>query len=178
MQFISCHNGKLQTLETAGLKTSPDRAFATGMEALDALAPQKMFARGAIHELLFERSHGEPKFVAAMIARGAAEFEEARRHGGTEARSEGQGGRERVNALLPAASSLTSCLRASVPPCLFPIVWSDPRGEVYPPALAALGMDLSKLYLLRTSSAADEAWTVTECLRCRGVGAVIATPRN
>ena len=57
-----------------------------------------------------------------------------------------------------------------------PVVWSDPRGEVYPPALATLGFDLTKTFLLRTSRDADEAWAVAECLRCRGVGAVIAAP--
>jgi len=61
-----------------------------------------------------------------------------------------------------------------VPSCLLPIIWSDPRDEVYPPALASLGFDLSKVYLLHPQSAVDEAWAVTECLRCRGVGAVIA----
>ena len=131
MQFVSCHDGKLQTLETAGLKTSPARSFVTGLEAWDALAPQQRFARGAVHELLFERSHGQPKFVAAQLTL--------------------------------AASSSSS-----------PIVWCDPRGEVYPPALAALGFDLSKVYLLHPQSLVDEAWAVTECLRCRGVRAVIA----
>src|SRR5437773_4967047 len=131
MQFISCHDGKLQRLEAAGLaglKASPARAFVTGMPALDALAPGKSFARGAVHELLFDPSHGRPQFFAALIARGTS----------------------------------------------LPVIWSDPRCEIYPPALTALGFDLSNVYLLRPRSLADEAWAVTECLRCRGVGAVIA----
>jgi protein ImuA len=140
MQFISCHDGKLQTLEAAGLKVSPARAFATGLEALDALAPQQTFARGAVHELLFERSHGQPKFVAAVIAGAATNQFNIR-----------------LNEMLP-------------------LVWADPRGEVYPPALTSLGFDLSKLYLLHPKNLADEAWAVAECLRCRGVGAVIASP--
>ena len=63
-----------------------------------------------------------------------------------------------------------------MPSCL-PIVWSDPRGELYPPALAAMGIDLRQLYLLRPSSPADETWAVAECLRCKGVGAVVAAPQ-
>src|SRR4051812_33261510 len=76
MQFISCHHGKLQTLDgaaaSAGLKASPTRSFVTGLAALDGLAPQQRFARGGMHELLFERSDGQPKFVAALIAQAAS----------------------------------------------------------------------------------------------------------
>jgi protein ImuA len=71
-----------------------------------------------------------------------------------------------VAALLARSSAATA--RA--------VVWSDPHGTLYPPALAALGVDLDRLYVLRPRSPADEAWAVTECLRCRGVGAVIAAP--
>src|SRR5882672_1448171 len=42
----------------------------------------------------------------------------ARRHTGTKARRERQGTKEPVHSLRPAASSLTPCLRASVPSCL------------------------------------------------------------
>ena len=58
-----------------------------------------------------------------------------------------------------------------------PIIWSDPRGELYPPALASMGIDLKRLYLLRPPSPADETWAVAECLRCKGVGAVVAAPQ-
>jgi len=44
---------------------------------------------------------------------------QARRHEGTEARREGQGGREEVNSLIPGPCSTPSCLRASVPSCLY-----------------------------------------------------------
>ena len=167
MQFISCHDGKLQTLQTAGLRTAPDRAFVTGLEAFDALAPRQSFARGAIHELLFDPPSGQPMFVAAVMALSAANTE-ARGHESTEPRRERQ-----ANAFF-----IPSCLRASVPSCLLPIICSDPRGDVYPPALAAMGFDLSRTWLLRTPSDADEMWAVAECLRCRGVGAVIAAPSN
>ena len=58
-----------------------------------------------------------------------------------------------------------------------PIIWSDPRGELYPPALAAIGIDLKQLYLLRPPSPGDETWAIAECLRCKGVGAVVAAPQ-
>lgn len=142
MQFISCHDGKLQLLNevSAGLKSSSQRTFVTGLEAIDALAPQQSLARGAIHELLFDAKREEPKFVAAMLAHAASTLE--------------------------AKSNAAS------------VIWCDPRGEIYPPALASLGFDLSKTFLLRPSNEIDEAWAVTECLRCRGVGAVIASPTH
>jgi protein ImuA len=58
-----------------------------------------------------------------------------------------------------------------------PIIWSDPRGELYPPAMAAMGIDLRQLYLLRPPTPADETWAIAECLRCKGVGAVVAVPQ-
>ena len=62
----------------------------------------------------------------------------------------------------------------SLHPSALPVIWSDPRGDIYPPGLARLGFDLSRTYLLRTRSEAEERWAVAECLRCRGVGAVVA----
>jgi protein ImuA len=54
------------------------------------------------------------------------------------------------------------------------IVWSDPRKELYPPAVAAMGIPLKKLYLLHPQSVADQTWAIAECMRCRGVAATIA----
>jgi protein ImuA len=54
------------------------------------------------------------------------------------------------------------------------VVWSDPDRELYPPAIAALGIPLKRLYLLHPTSAADHVWAVAECLRCKGVSAVVA----
>ena len=53
------------------------------------------------------------------------------------------------------------------------IIWSDPQREIFPPALAANGIDLERLYLLRPKLS-DQTWAVAECLRCKGVGAVVA----
>jgi protein ImuA len=39
-----------------------------------------------------------------------------------------------------------------------------------------MGLDLNHVFLLRAGNETDEAHAVTECLRCRGVGAVIASP--
>jgi protein ImuA len=55
------------------------------------------------------------------------------------------------------------------------IAWSDPRRELYPPALAAVGIDLRRLLLLRSANRADEFWGIAECLRSGGVSATIAS---
>jgi len=57
------------------------------------------------------------------------------------------------------------------------IVWCDPCGEFYPPALIGIGIPLDRLYLLRPRNLADEAWAIAECLRCRGVAATVAAIR-
>src|SRR5690349_15549606 len=35
------------------------------------------------------------------------------------------------------------------------IVWCDPRGEIYPPALASVGISLGQIFLLRPKSAQE-----------------------
>ncbi len=54
------------------------------------------------------------------------------------------------------------------------VVWCDPAGELHLPAVAALGLPLEKLILLRPRSPADLLWAVNECLRCKGVSACVA----
>jgi protein ImuA len=54
------------------------------------------------------------------------------------------------------------------------VIWSDPAHELYPPALAALGIPLERVFLLHPTSEADQIWALAECLRCRGVSAVVA----
>jgi protein ImuA len=54
------------------------------------------------------------------------------------------------------------------------IAWSDPEGELYLPALAAGGIDLRNLVLLRCHKRGDQLWALAECLRCRGVSATVA----
>lgn len=55
-------------------------------------------------------------------------------------------------------------------------VWCDPRRALYPPALAAQHVDSGRLVLLRPRNRAEEVWAIVECLRCKGVSAVVAMP--
>jgi len=54
------------------------------------------------------------------------------------------------------------------------IVWSDPDRELHLPPLAAAGIDLRRLLLLRCRDRAGQLWALAECMRCRGVCATVA----
>ncbi len=57
-----------------------------------------------------------------------------------------------------------------------PIIWCDPTGEIYPPTLSNFGIPLQRLFLLKTHSDRETVWAIAECLRCKGVAAVVAAP--
>jgi len=148
MQLISCHEGRLLTLDETRLGNGAGPTFRTGLEALDSLAPGGAFASGAVHELLSAPAHGKPLFVATLLARWAL--------------------RES-----PLAASRTERLSVREAASGGPLIWCDPHHELYPPALSIHGIPLEQVYLLHPSDA-DQTWAVAECLRCKGVGAVVA----
>ncbi len=55
------------------------------------------------------------------------------------------------------------------------IAWSDPERELYLPAVAAAGINLRHLILLRCATRADQLWAMAECLRCRAISATVAS---
>src|SRR5687768_9588541 len=147
MKLISCHDGKLHALEAGddGLAGPADGVFRTGLPALDALPPGGAFARGAVHELLAAPADGRPLFLAALMARGAAGIDTEKGTRGEKVKA-GIGGQGSDGARIPPAP-LPPCspARAGALPTRA-IIWSDPRGEIYPPALAALGIPLERLF--------------------------------
>ena len=150
MQLISCHNGRLLASALAEETLARPHVFTTGLRAIDELLPHDGFARGAVHEVLADPKHGTPRFFALLLARSAA-FD-----GGTAF----QPVNENLHGLQTRATGA--------------LVWCDPRDELYPPAVAALGIPLNRLYVLHPRSAPDHVWAVAECLRCKGVSAIIA----
>jgi protein ImuA len=58
------------------------------------------------------------------------------------------------------------------------VAWNDPERELYLPGLAAGGIDLRNLVLLRCDKRGDQLWALAECLRCRGVSATVARVEN
>jgi protein ImuA len=150
MRIVSCHDGRLQFLAELGLKCAGKRGFVTGLKAIDSLTPNGCFASGAIHELLYAPADGRPMFFAAVLGQATC------------------GGIAENNRSAKADPTADPT----------PFIWCDPEGELYPPALAAMGIDLSQVYVLRPKNPADEIWAITECLRCKGAGAVVASPRK
>jgi protein ImuA len=54
------------------------------------------------------------------------------------------------------------------------LVWVDSTGTFYPPAVMSAGISLEQICVLRPRPA-DLVWATIEALRCRSIGAVIAT---
>jgi protein ImuA len=53
------------------------------------------------------------------------------------------------------------------------LVVVDPGGGFYAPAVAALGIDLERVTVVRPGSRADVLWTLEQALRCCGVSGVV-----
>lgn len=198
MRLISCHDGKLLTLDAPGRSTADGKGFATGLDELDALAPAERFARGAVHEVLNEAGTGQAIFFAMVLARAACGitpapdlssqqdeeqelkcrvislFADEEGNGVTGYRSVGVESRLRTPTLpysdTPSHSSILHPLPRGA------IIWCDPTGEIYPPALANFGIPLDRLFLLKTRNDRETVWAIAECLRCKGVAAVVAAP--
>jgi hypothetical protein len=148
MPLITCENGQIYRVDQ--LEKNGTDGCVTGLPELDRLLPYQRLARAGVHEVLTGPGE-EPGLFFALLLAGAGgvasyELRVTRKH-----------------SLATRNSQLATSL-----------VISDPRRLIYPPALAAMGFDLSRLLMLRPRSAAEELWAVTEALRCKGVGAVIA----
>ncbi len=55
------------------------------------------------------------------------------------------------------------------------VVVVDCDGDFYPPAAMAMGFSADRLLVVRVRKSADAFWATDQALRCRAVGAVIAT---
>jgi cell division inhibitor SulA len=58
------------------------------------------------------------------------------------------------------------------------LVWVTPPYLPYPPALAAAGIDLARLLVVRTRSSRETLWATEQALRSNACGAVLAWPGN
>ncbi len=76
--------------------------------------------------------------------------------------------------LLGGAVTVSLAAAARAAPLDRPILCIDAAGELFPPALEALGFDLSRLVIVRPTSEREAVWTCEESLRCDGVGLVWA----
>ncbi len=123
--------------------------FLTGVGEWDLAAPGGGFMRGAVHELLYSGGGGK------------------RGLGG------GWGGPWLLAAVL-ARGACGGVAGGKV--AGGKVVWSDPLGELFAPAVVGMGVGLERLVVLRARSVGDELWGIVECLRCPGVSVVVASP--
>jgi protein ImuA len=54
------------------------------------------------------------------------------------------------------------------------VAWCDAARQLYPPAVAALGLPLDRLLMIRPADMTEAFWAVAECLGCAGVAACVA----
>lgn len=148
MKFVSCHGGKLQITVAEPLNPAAGGSFTTGASDLDNLLPGGRFAFGVIHEILAVSAECEGVFFAALLAQAAL--------------------KARLALYMGDAADIRATPAA--------IVWADRRRVLYPPALAAMGIDLSRLVLLHPADREQELAALADCLRCRGVCATVGFP--
>jgi hypothetical protein len=53
------------------------------------------------------------------------------------------------------------------------LVWCDPRRTLHPPSVTRLGILQEKFWVVRVGEPSQLLWCLRECLRCRGIGAVV-----
>jgi hypothetical protein len=154
MKLISCQNGRIFTsLQSEEEAIARQKTFYTGVDAFDELLPDGGIEQGAIHEMLSMPEHGSARTFAFFLASsGSLSLRE----------------REKKQTPHPDPLPKREGTNAGA------IIWADPDSELYPPALVTSGIPLEHLYLLRPASREDLIWSITECLRCKGVAVTVA----
>lgn len=150
MQLACSHPELRQRLAALGLKAAPERTFTTGLAGIDELLNGRGLAMGAIHEVLSDEKGSEAFFQNGP---------------------EGASHKRLLTPFRPLFFSMVLA-RSALGRGHGAVVWFDPAGEIYPPALAAGGIDPARLILLRCREA-EQIWAMAECLRCRGISAVV-----
>jgi hypothetical protein len=157
---------------------------ATGLAALDALLGGG-FAQSAIHELVAGKEAAAVDAVAWRAASAAA----GAPCGTMATRASEAASIDAQRASIPDQARGLGAVTA--PPHLITsspahaaftaqrwLVYIDSAASLFPPALAAIGVPLERLLVVRVSRATDVLWTFEQCLRCRAVAAVIAPLRE
>ena len=135
----------------------------------------------AVHELVFDARTDAPPLRPAVIgvraALGIKSTDKQETSGVRQAcfsgpvRSVDDVDHRPAEAGLPHAGLGKS--RASASARATAVVWFDPHDTLYPPALAAAGVPLDRLFVLRVRPN-EVAAVAVDCLRCPGVAAVVA----
>jgi len=161
------------------------RHVPTGLAALDRELPGGGLPAGALTELLMDDADpGGAWSLAALMAAAAGAGGRGPSVGGEPSRDSALFSEERSPEKRSAENR--SAEKLSPEKDRFRgggrIVWIDsPPGEplgVHPPALAAFGIDLRRLLLVRPKSAADGLWAFDQAVRCRAVAATCGILRG
>jgi hypothetical protein len=163
---IAALRQKLHRTET-GPATRAASAVSIGIDALDRLLPDGGLRPGLLLELLAD---GPGAGAATLALRLAAAWQPNGElllvdQGAGDQRSEIRGRRSEIGDQHKHRPP-TSDLR---PPT------SDLRPLFYPPAAAALGIDLRRMVVVHPANQADAVWALEQALRCRGVGMVVGS---
>ena len=152
---------KIAAIEAAA-RPAREGCVSTGSAALDRLLPERGLPRGTLVEwLAMGPASGGEKMGLAPSTRHALPG--------------GAGNREVPVPIFlqpSGAASLALLAAAEAARTSGAVVVVDRPGAFYPPAAAALGLELDRLILVRPTTARDEAWAVDQALRSRGVAAV------
>jgi hypothetical protein len=132
------------TCHKGQLQVQADMPISAGACGGNACGPGEAVPPGTVHEFLFDSSLGHP------IPMFPALFW--------------------VKGIATAAADETSRLLPA-PPTL---IWCDPGGVLFPPAVHLAGVPVDRLRILRPRNQADAIWAVRECLQSQAVGAVVA----
>lgn len=87
----------------------------------------------------------------------------------------------KLTEILPAHEGigelrLLACALAGLSAAGKRLAWIDPPHRPYAPALAAAGIELARLVIVRTRTAQEALWAVEQALASRAFGAVLAWP--
>lgn len=145
-KLLDDHRHRGHKAAPTGLKIIP-----TGLSALDEALPDGGLPTAALIEILTAGSGIGARTLALRAAVAAA-----------------AGG---LDGDVPSSASQSANL-VTLSKC---IVVVDCDGDFYPPAAAAMGIPMDSLLIIRPKRAADAFWAAEQALRCKAVGAVVAT---
>ncbi|MEE9297078.1 MAG: hypothetical protein V3W34_19220 [Phycisphaerae bacterium] len=146
--------------------------------------PETVERLGKLLERYQRRRRGVAGKRRASIPTGISELDEALPHGGLpagsviEVLSGGSGSGARTLALRIAIRAACVDAQSAIrnpQSAIRNVVVVDRDGDFYPPAAVALGLAVDRLLVVRVRGPAEAFWATDQALRCRAVGAVVAT---
>lgn len=150
---------EVRRIEGVHRQTTDAETVGTGCAAVDRLLPGRGLRRGTLVEWLAADPASDGTGYGHRAASGVRS-------------NEGGAGSGAGATTLALIAGREACRGGGLLAVL------DYERTFYPPAAAALGIDLARLVVVRPRHRSDEAWTLDQMLRSRALGAVLAWPGN